>query len=103
MTEGFGLDPDRVQAHAREVEEIAQQVRRVAAAGRHTQQLSPEAFGLIGGVFAGAVRQGMAEGVRDVTSLAESGELVARGLDAAAGYYRQVEQRNCGMFGGGRP
>jgi hypothetical protein len=101
MNEGFGLDPDRVHAHARDVEEIAQRVHRAAAAGRYTERLSEQAFGLIGGVFAAAARQGMAQGVRDVTRLADSGDLVARGLDAAADQYRRIEQRNCRMFGPG--
>jgi Excreted virulence factor EspC, type VII ESX diderm len=103
MSGGFGLDDDRVQAHAREVEGIAQRVQRVAWAGRHTQQLSDGAFGLIGEVFAVAARQGIADGLRDVTSLADSGGLVARGLDAAVAYYRQAEQRNRSMFDGGHP
>ena len=102
MNEGFGLDDDHLQAHARAVEDLARRMRQVVAAGRYAEQLTDEAFGLIGEVFAAAARQGMAQGLRDVSSLAETGTAMARGLDAVATCYRDAERTNSGMFGDNR-
>lgn len=100
--DGFLVQADAVQAHAREVAEFARRVQASAAAGQATQAMDAEAYGLIGQVFAGQAKAAVDGAVRVLGSTAGAGHVMASGLEATAECYRQTERANTALLGGGR-
>lgn len=99
---GFGVLPDVVAGHAQDVGELAGRVQRAVDAGRTTQAMDDEAYGLIGRLFAAEARSAVDSALQTLTCTADTGHAMAAGLTATADGYRQVEQANTGMLGGGR-
>jgi hypothetical protein len=96
---GFRVDPDVLDGHARRVEELAGRLR---AAGGSTRPLGLPAFGLVGWMFAGSVRDAAGVGTAAVAVLADRAGEHATRLRAAAGDYRRVEQAIATGLGGPR-
>lgn len=99
---GFRVVADALATHADQVDGYARRLAAVGDAGRHTQRLSEEAYGLIGQLFTGAARDGIDRGVADIATVAGAAGTLASGLRASATCYGQAEQANTGLFGGVR-
>lgn len=99
MSDGFRVDDEALDAHARQVDALVGRMRVAADAGR---PLDIGAYGLIGQVFAAAVAGATRNGSRSVGGLSEVVQGVADGLRAGRTEYLGVEQRLAASFGGPR-
>lgn len=87
--DGFRADPARIAGHADEIARVAAVVR----AGRPTaDSLSDDAYGLVGGLFAGSATAAMGRGVATVDDLAAALEATADRLRASARSYEDAEE-----------
>jgi hypothetical protein len=99
VNDGFRVDLDELEAHARAVQALAERVRRVVAVGR---PLDTAAYGVVGQVFAVAGAGACRSGAAGVARVAERAAGHADGVRAAARAYRASEQRTAAGFGGPR-
>ncbi|ANY06872.1 type VII secretion target [Pseudonocardia sp. HH130630-07] len=94
---GFWVVPDHVDEHARQVEELA---TAVAESGPDRADISPDAYGLIGAVFAQAVCQPMAACVVELGNRADALRDLGDTLRTTTAAYRETEERNTAYFMG---
>ncbi|WP_433504941.1 hypothetical protein ACQP04_36300 [Pseudonocardia halophobica] len=80
VSDGFAVDPAVLEAHAATLEAAE---RRLAGRAPGPAALSPDAFGLVGRLFAGAASEAAGAGVAAL-------EAAQRGLVAAAGSAREA-------------
>ena len=99
MSEGFHVDPDALDAHARRVDRLAGQLRLAAIAGR---PLGLAAYGIVGQVFALAAAAAANTGTIAVTGLAARATAQAAAVQAAGHDYRYQERSTAAGFGGPR-
>lgn len=88
--DGFRANPARIAAHAEEVARLAAAVRD----GRPSaDSLSDDAYGLVGGLFAGSATSAMGQGAAAVGDLAAALSATAEQLRACAHAYEVIDLR----------
>jgi hypothetical protein len=93
---GFTADPDRLRAHAQQVDALAERTRTAAEAGA---SLDRGAYGLLGQGVAAAVALASGLVVDTVAEQAVTLGGVGNGLRADAAGYADVERRHVARFG----
>lgn len=93
--QGFRVDEGELDAHARAVDRVADQVRAAAAAGR---PLDLVAYGVLGQVFARAAVEAAEAGSATLADLVRETAGRGDGVRACRDAYRQVERRTADGF-----
>ncbi|MGE3286055.1 MAG: ESX-1 secretion-associated protein [Pseudonocardia sp.] len=96
---GFEITPDALTAHAARVAELAAVLRGTSDAAR---PLGPDAYGLVGRVFAGDAIDAAARADAAVARIANALDAVPDALRRTAEDYRRMEQAAAAGFGGPR-
>ena len=99
MSAGVPVDPDALDAHARQVTAIADRIGQATAAARPP---GVESYGQIGYGFGMAVVAASASGSEAVAGVAELVSDCAAAVRSSADAYRRVEERISTGLGGPR-
>lgn len=95
VSDGFRVDDAALDAHARQVDDLAAQTQRAAEAGR---PLDLMAYGLVGQVFALAAAGATDTGSVAVGTLARRIVELGAGVRASRDDYLRVERQNATSF-----